>query len=294
MPSHPEHLVDFKVLYESPMVRVREYCCHEERCGPKEEEYSDENTMVLMRHGAFCKHFGRQVVTADVNQATFFRKGSTYRVSHPGESGDSGTVFCVRPRILNEIVRELDPTVGEHPDQPFPFSVGPCHTELFFRHRALVRRLERAVEEPLEPLWADATTLQFVADVLEAAFTAHGMGRKRRRHGTDHSHANLVEAAKSYVAQHLTDRFTLEDVAKAVHSSPFHLARTFQKRTGAPIHRYLLQLRLRAALEKLSDGADDLTAVALEFGFSSHSHFTDSFRRAFGRTPSSMRHLMPK
>ena len=44
-----------------------------------------------------------------------------------------------------------------------------------------------------------------------------------------------------------------------------------------------------AALERLAVGADDLTTLALELGFSSHSHFTDAFRREFGRPPSAAR-----
>src|SRR5262249_37447049 len=63
----------------------------------------------------------------------------------------------------------------------------------------------------------------------------------------------------------------------------------FQQRTGAPVHRYLTRLRLRASLERLADGETDLTALALELGFSSHSHFTGAFRREFGRTPSAVR-----
>jgi AraC family transcriptional regulator len=34
---------------------------------------------------------------------------------------------------------------------------------------------------------------------------------------------------------------------------------------------------------------DDLAAVALDVGFASHSHFTDAFRREFGRAPSEVR-----
>jgi AraC family transcriptional regulator len=56
-----------------------------------------------------------------------------------------------------------------------------------------------------------------------------------------------------------------------------------------PVHRYLTQLRLRASLDRLADGADDLTALALDLGFSSHSHFADAFRREFGKTPSEVR-----
>ena len=43
------------------------------------------------------------------------------------------------------------------------------------------------------------------------------------------------------------------------------------------------------ALDAVLDGGDDLTTIALEAGFSSHSHFTARFRRAFGCAPSAPR-----
>jgi AraC family transcriptional regulator len=36
-------------------------------------------------------------------------------------------------------------------------------------------------------------------------------------------------------------------------------------------------------------GERELTAVAFDLGFSSHSHFTASFRRTFGAAPSALR-----
>ncbi len=189
--------------------------------------------------------------------------------------------------MLLDVIRALDPSVDDRPDRPFPFVTGPCEPGVFWRHRELARRLEDAARHPLDPLEAEVTALQLVADILEAAFARHGL--PRRRNGTDADHADRAEAAKTYLASRLADRVTLDDVARAVHASPFHLARVFRQRTGVPIHRYLTRLRLRAAIERLSSGADDLTALALESGFSSHSHFTDAFRREFGRTPSDVR-----
>ena len=284
-----ENLLVFRPLYDSPIVSVRDYTCGASRSGPGEEENCDTNNIVLMRHGAFSKHFGRRSVTADVNQAVFFSNGSSYRVSHPADCGDRGTVFIPSPRVLNDIVRELDPSVDERLERPFSFVTGPCDTGVFWRHRELVQQLEVAASKPLEPLWADVTALQLVADVLEAAFARHGQPRKRHRTSTDADHAERAEAAKTYLASQLGERITLEHVARSVYASPFHLARLFQQQTGLPVHRYLTRLRLRASLERLADGANDLTAVALELGFSSHSHFTDTFRREFGRAPSDVR-----
>jgi AraC-like DNA-binding protein len=87
----------------------------------------------------------------------------------------------------------------------------------------------------------------------------------------------------------MSEVVTLDDVGAAVSTSPFNFARIFQQQTGLPIHRYLTLLRLRAALERIADPRIDLTRIALDLGFSSHSHFTDVFRREFGETPSAIR-----
>ncbi len=279
----------FTTLHESPLVRVQDYICRSAQGGPGEEEQSTANTIVLMRHGVFCKHFGGSAMTADVNQAIFFSKGSTVRVSHPADCGDRGTVFTLAPRVLRDIVRELDPSVDQRPDQPFPFVTGPCDASAFWRHRELVQRLAAQDEKPLEHLWADVTALQLSADILEAAFRQAGVTRKKQRAVTGREHAERAEAAKTFLASSLSRRVTLDDVAKAVHASPFHFTRIFQQRVGVPVHRYLTRLRLRAALEQLAEGCDDLTTLALDLGFSSHSHFADAFRKEFGTTPSEVR-----
>jgi AraC family transcriptional regulator len=290
-----ENLLTFRSLYDSSLVSVRDYRCRAGCGAPGDEEQPDADQIVLLRYGAFRKHFGRRSVTADVNQAVFFSKKSTYRVSHPADCGDRGTVFVPSPRVLNDIARELDPSIDDHPERPFPFVTGPCASGVFWRHRELAQRLwvvEDNKMEPPDPLWIEVTALQIIADALEAAFARHGLALssgKRRREGTEADHADHVEAAKTYLAGRMSERVTLDDVARAVGASPFHLARLFRRRTGAPLHRYLMCLRLRASLERLADGANDLTSLAIELGFSSHSHFTDSFRREFGRTPSDMR-----
>src|SRR2546425_9729365 len=135
MSDRPAIPLTFCSLYESAVVGVRDYRCRSGRGGPAAEEHSDINHIVLVRHGAFCKHFGRRSVTADVNQAVFFSKGSTYRVSHPADCGDR------------------DPSIDDRPERPFPFATGPCDSGVFWRHHQLVKRLEAAASDPLERLW---------------------------------------------------------------------------------------------------------------------------------------------
>ena len=119
MSRRAENPITFRPLYPSPILGVRDYCCRARRGGPAALEHSGSNHIVLMRHGAFCKHFGRRSVTADANQAVFFSGGSTYRVSHPADCGDRGTVFVPSPRVLNDIAHTppLWAKYREHPDR---------------------------------------------------------------------------------------------------------------------------------------------------------------------------------
>jgi AraC-like DNA-binding protein len=84
-------------------------------------------------------------------------------------------------------------------------------------------------------------------------------------------------------------RHRLDTLARQVGSTPFHLCRSFRRATGTTIHRYLTQVRLHKAIDRLADGSPDLSEMALNLGFSSHSHFTALFRKHLGVPPEEIR-----
>jgi AraC-like DNA-binding protein len=106
---------------------------------------------------------------------------------------------------------------------------------------------------------------------------------------TRERHGDQVAAACAFLAARYRDPIRLGEVAKAVGSSPFHLARIFKRVMGVSVHAYLDRLRLEAALAELTQGTRSLTDLAYDLGFSSHSHFTTRFTRAFGLPPSAIR-----
>ena len=52
-------------------------------------------------------------------------------------------MFNLSPRVLRDIIRELDPVGHDHPERPFPFIRVPV-TRRFWRHRELAKRLKAA------------------------------------------------------------------------------------------------------------------------------------------------------
>jgi AraC-like DNA-binding protein len=71
--------------------------------------------------------------------------------------------------------------------------------------------------------------------------------------------------------------------------SPYHLAHVFRREVGLPVYAYVLRLRLAQALSAVVDSDADITTIALDAGFASHSHFTLHFRTLFGVTPAALR-----
>ena len=108
------------------------------------------------------------------------------------------------------------------------------------------------------------------------------------RHSPSRSTQKLIVRTKAYLEAELAHPIRLGDIGSAVGASPVYLTQVFRAVEGVPLHRYLTQLRLARALVELPH-ANDLTQLALEVGFSSHSHFSARFRRSFGTTPSQFR-----
>jgi methylphosphotriester-DNA--protein-cysteine methyltransferase len=54
---------------------------------------------------------------------------------------------------------------------------------------------------------------------------------------------------------------------------------------GTSVYRYAIRSRLAKALDAVLDSNLDLTTIALDAGFASHSHFTARFRAFFGVRP---------
>jgi AraC-like DNA-binding protein len=109
------------------------------------------------------------------------------------------------------------------------------------------------------------------------------------RTGDSPAHRDLAEAAKAMLLTRYQSPPSLDELARTLGCSPFHLSRTFSRIAGVPLRRHLDRLRLRLALERLARGVADLTDLALDLGHADHSHFTNAFRREFGAPPSAFR-----
>lgn len=98
----------------------------------------------------------------------------------------------------------------------------------------------------------------------------------------------LIERVQRHFRRHAGERIRLAELGRALGASPAYLAEVFREVVGVPLYRYQRELRLMRARELLGT-QDDLARLALDLGFSSHSHFTTAFRHRFGDTPAGVR-----
>lgn len=307
-------------LHDGPLVRVGDVRCGNRDTHRGGEESSSRHSIAFPRRGVFVKHVRGRDVVADANHALLFQRGELYRVSHPLGGGDESTVLHFREDVLVEAFREHRPIVDDAPDRPFPWTHVPTSSRLML----LVRQLRRgslafapslsveplantrgspheklsghdacrmatpSPERGMDPLQVDELAMALLSRLIGEGPWEPKTRRLAARASTERAHRDWAFHAQEILNRRYREPASLDQLARAVHCSPYHLARVFRRETGRTIHAYLVQLRLREALERI-DRATDLTQLALSLGFASHSHFTDAFRRSFGVAPSSLR-----
>jgi AraC-like DNA-binding protein len=252
------------------------------RCPPDAAPWEELNEFrgpalaVFPATSVVVEHEGRAPVLANPNHVMFYSDGQRYRRKLHDPRGDVSVLVRPSPRLLETLTRGA---------ATLPFVQGPCAPEAFLAQHEVVRHLRTSSDVNGE--FVEETLRDVLARVISDALAVHRI-RRSRRVETRTMHHQLVERAKQLITERPAERWTLAAVARELHTSEFHLARIFRALTGFTLHAYRNQLRLRLALDSLEDEVK-LGELAHGLGFSSHSHFTDSFSAAFGAPPSAVR-----
>jgi AraC family transcriptional regulator len=258
-------------LLDTNTVALRNVHC-DGRCRHRSnEECTADTYLVFPYRGVYMRHVGSDQAVADANHVLFFNAGQAYQVSHPVDGGDASLSLGLSEALMRELV---------------PASLLVKSGKLGFRRQAqridpraqaLVALLRHGLEnQAIEPLEAEGLLLTLVCRSLGP--------RTSHEPGATHARRRLADRVKLLLTSDLSRRWTLADIAAEIGGSPVYLTQVFQQVEGIPLYRYHLRLRLARALD-LIDEYEDMSALAADLGFSSHSHFTSAFRQTYGRSP---------
>lgn len=275
-----------KTIFISDLVWIGTFRCPPTHPLFYKQSYFNWHNMITFPRTAVELHIlGQETIIGSPNIVAFYNKGQEYFRKKLSENGDWCEWFQFCPKLLFEVLQQFDPQAEPGEKRPFRHSHTLIATKWLLLERQIIEYLETTAWP--DKLWVNEMVLQLLDGILADNVRYRGLPT-RKKASTQQLHETLVIDAQRLLFQHLHQPPSLTQLAQALHSSPFHLARIFRQQTGKTIHQYLEQLRLRTALEQLPDYANDLSALAHKVGYKNHSHFSHAFRRAFGLPPSQM------
>ena len=261
-----------ELLLKTDALALRDIVCAGQCRHRSEEEFAEATCLVFPYRGVYVRHLGRSDAVAEANQVLFFNHGEGYRISHPVEGGDACLSLAIGESWLSELAPQDQVCDGD------PLTFRRQRLRIDARTQALVAVLRHSLRNGVaDTLQGETLLLTLVRRAVGGSTSSHPARRSLGRQ-------KLVDRAKLVLSSDVGRRWTLADVAAEVRVSPVYLTQLFQQVEGMPLYRYQLRLRLSRALHLL-ERCNDLGALSLELGFSSHSHFTSAFRQVYERTP---------
>ena len=206
--------------------------------------------------------------------------------------GAAGTMMAAASDIC--VVQRITGQLPQHDECTFFSLAIPAH--LFDPEQQLVyaRHFRTRVTDEVRP----AEVLRRLSHAL-TSHTASGVHCEEllsellavalpRRTREERSCSVSIKKARDFIDAYWNEPFSLEDLARAVGLTKWHLTRSFAASLGVRPSEYARTVRARHALAELQRGVP-LARVALVTGYADQAHMNRELRRIFGFTPGSYR-----
>jgi AraC-like DNA-binding protein len=262
---------DWTTLWSNGSITFARVSYHAERYRWTPPTLGGIDAVVLVRCGAFRRRADGVDHVVDPHTGYFRRRGEEVSVANFTGEPEEFNVIQLAPSLLQDLFAE-----PELPGGPVPIT-----PEIDLMHRVLTASVSRQDDD----VAVEEQVLELVTSVV--AQRRAGVVRGSRR-STEPNWRSLVSDACEVLHTSSGD-MSVQELARTVGCSPFHLSRVFRAVTGSPISQYRLRLRVRAVLDRLSEGEEDLSSLANAVGFFDHSHMTRCVVAQVGEPPSVLR-----
>lgn len=98
-----------------------------------------------------------------------------------------------------------------------------------------------------------------------------------------------IQQTIDFIEEHLEEEINIDQLARMASLSPFYYQRLFCRLVKKPVAEYIKLRRMAKSSEMLLKQDKRILDIALELGFSSHEHFSRTFKNTFGLTPDAYR-----
>jgi AraC-like DNA-binding protein len=222
---------------------------------------------------------------AEPGAALLHRAGSEVERRSVGIAGDYTDWFGIRSDVFEETIQRhglSDPDITEKPVA--------LVTNLRFRLRETQLIASLQCETPSKCAVDEAALVLF--DVVCAGLSGNSRQNQSNSTSTRARRRRLVDMTRALLdgLDHHPDGTEhnpgLSEIAREVGTSVYHLCRVFRAECGMTLHAYRQRQRIGRAIDLMMSSRQDLTTLAQDLGYSSHSHFSRVFRQHLGVPPS--------
>lgn len=103
------------------------------------------------------------------------------------------------------------------------------------------------------------------------------------------SYSRRVEAAKEYIAEHLSEELSVDRLARFLGLNRDYFGQLFRKHEGCSLREYITVLRIRKAMSLLQTQTLPIKEIASLVGFHDPFYFMNVFKKYVGHPPAAYR-----
>ena len=240
-----------------------EHCFHHD----PESEPTAHNDVTFVERGTFALLEGRKWWDFSAGDVLVTSPGLRRSYRHSESCPEDR---CLSVNFAPEVV---EGALGNFPDTTLPPRV-PAGVASDFALRWIIEAVRSGIRLEIESAAFHCATV----------LGPHRWEKAPRLSGVG-AHARKIRTACAAMTERPEENHSLTSMAAEAGLSPFYFARVFSELVGEPPHRYLLMVRLQRAAQLLRAGAS-VAEAALKSGFPDVNHFSKTFRRRFGVSPS--------
>lgn len=278
---------DQQLIFQSPDTRLGVFAAAPKDLTFRFSGLPGEHMLVFPKRSVRIQHQGRRAFVVDPTGVVLLDPEQIFFRSPVDPEGDRSVWLAPSNRVLQRVAEAELGNAGARRlfEGGFSLAAQPIDTQTF----QLLHQLAALLIDGrrVGPELVDGVAEEVLRRVLRPspAGPRRGVGIQQLEGRTQHFD-ELVQETLAIVGERFRSDFAVCDIAKQLCCSYSRLSAEFKRRTGETLHQYRIQLRLRRALLELLEGHDGLAELATHLGFSTHSHFTSSFRATFGVPPS--------
>jgi AraC family transcriptional regulator len=98
-----------------------------------------------------------------------------------------------------------------------------------------------------------------------------------------------IQNTIDYIEDHLNQQISIADLAEKAGLSQFYYQRLFRRLVKKPVAEYIRLRRMAKAVDILLDENQRILDIAQDLGFETHEHFSRTFKKTYGMTPTEYR-----